>query len=1063
MLRTSETLSDPDRNLEESTGQTEGCNEELNPIATKTDLDYIIEESNELRILSQPAAKPSYDRPMNIHSDPIPSLEDESMVEAGIPENIDTNYIKEASTLNRIYSPPPHIAARFYRPTNSRRKSSAASSRRNSMSSAHSQQSHLSNRHGRGPQSNYIAQNLRRESILEDRKARLADRAAHAEKVRLRAALAKAQPRGTTNSEERALAAQKARDKNLAEIGARCAEEVKRAKGVAMSMKEKREAEGKKLRKDMEERLAEAERRREEILNRGNIKKERGRSISQPRKSSSPLPKITEPISEDTAAIRIQRKWRVHNRWKALKAFTDLGLTIEGVRDTSFESVVDLLAQEKVLVGTANVLRICGLKEGESGSVNEMTAVRTFLSAFLILGHPTQVLSSKSDSREQEQVGVLPLRRDDLANPQLQDLVAKARDLLISFENVLSLVTVANDYTPPSSQLSNLSEVYATFFNAFIAWKARDSSTLIDMMVLQFVELDSIWQTVKDSTEESVTDSYRDGIRDNQIKLMVRIKKLAGAAQGNKLITNAIRESRKARTPTKPVGDSRPRATESSTSEAAILEDPKASEESVSTKLQTLTPPATPTRHPEKSQNSLADALRTDTAILPDNRTIAHEVAINREYRIADDALEKRDLFMKDILEAMRQDIAQGRGAPWVLAMAENIKGKLQGLLKSGNSMHTMIGEALDNEVVARELRSGAFSYDKFFSFMANIIPKLCAPFRDDQMKVLVGSFEDQQPDMDIVDRLKNLFHAIDLMQIDYANFMLQTAAPDLLKHAVAYETTRFRETMEEASNKLTATEAAWRDARDKVLAEAARRDPDHVQLARDQPGPEKIHVQMLTDVFTSLDSSIAIPETMYIDTKRIAKTRIEVLRIVTAGAILLQCKNLLKRDVRSQWKTEATRIYSVLENSKDATSAAQGIQAALESSRSMPAATKNHIRELVTRIVNTSASVDILPLAEGTQAAPNPELRDPVMRLLLTRLRNHILTRLQANTEKEKVKSASTASENLATLGLPEFVQKVGAIVDEVGRVGVLDREAHGLWYEEVARGVEETAQNSV
>ncbi|EHK98010.1 putative T-complex protein 11-like protein 1 [Glarea lozoyensis 74030] len=875
-------------------------------------------------------------------------------------------------------------------------------------------------------------------------------------RVRLRAALAKAQPRGTTNTEERALAAQKARDKNLAEIGARCAEEVKRAKGVAMSMKEKREAEGKKLRKEMEERLAEADRRREEMLNRGNIKKERGRSISQPRKSSSPMPKIVESLSEAAAAVRIQKKWRVHQRWKALKEFSDLGLTIDGVQDTSFESVVELLAEEKVLVGTAKILRICGLKEGESGSVNEMTAVRTFLSAFLILGHPTQVLSSKSDSKEQEQVGVLPLRRDDLANPQLQDLVAKARDLLISFENVLSLLTATNNYTPPASELSSLSEVYATFFNAFIAWKARDSSTLIDMMVLQFVELDSIWQTVKNSTEESVTDSYRDGIRDNQLKLMVRIKKLAGAAQGKKLITNAIRESRKARAQKQPTGDSRPRAADSSTSEADTLEALKVSERTVSSNLQTLTPPATPTRHATKPQSSLADALRTDTAIMPDNRTIAHEVAINREYRIADDALEKRDLFMKDICDAMRQDIAQGRGNPWVLAMAENIKGKLQGLLKPGNSMHTMIGEALDNDVVARELHNGNFSYDNFFSFMANIIPKLCAPFRDDEMKVLVGSFENKQPAVDVVDRLKNLFHAIDLMQIDYANFMLQTAAPELMKHAVAYETTRFKETMEETSNNLTATEAAWRHAREKVLAEAVRRDPDHVQLLRDQPGPEKIYAQMLTDVFTSFDSSIPIPETLFIDTKRITKTRVEVLRIVTAGAILLQCKNLLKRDVRSQWKTEATRIYSVLENSKDATSAAQGIQAALESSRSMPVATKNHIRDLVTRIVNTSADIDIFPSAEGVEPKPASELRDPVMRLLATRLRNHILTRLAANTEKEKVKSASTASENLATLGLPEFVQRVGAIVDEVGRVGVLDREAHGLWYEEVAQHVE-------
>ncbi|KAG0645749.1 T-complex 11 1 [Hyphodiscus hymeniophilus] len=972
-------------------------------------------------------------------SDPDRNLA-ESSGQADIPED-SMDLITEEINDARIHTPPPRIAARFYRPTNNRRKSSAASSRRNSISSAHSHQSHASSRHG-GVQSNYIAQHLRRASIIEDRRARLADRAAHAEKVRLRAALAKAAPRSTTNSEERALAAQHAREKNLAEIVASCAEEVKRAKGIAESMKEKREAENKKLRREMEERLAEADRRREELLNKGSTR--RGRSLSQMRKSSSPMPEIKETISEATAAGRIQHRWRIHRRWKALKDFADLSLTIDGVRETSFEDVVELLAQEKVLVSTAHILRICGLKEGESGSVNEMTAVRTFLSAFLILGHPTQVLSSKGEAGEQEQVGVLPMKRDDLANPQLQDLVSKARDLLISFENVLSRLNAANNYTPPPAQLSSLSEVYATFYNAFIAWKARDSSTLIDMMVLQFVELDSIWQTVKDSTEAAVTESYIEGIRENQIKLMVRIKKLAGPAQGKRLITNAIRESRKTRTANKPAGDSRPRAAESN---MPTLPDLAASEKSVKSQLQTLTPPSTPPRN----VGTRADGLRTvgtDGSVLPENRILVHELAVNREYRIEmDDSPEhrKRDEMMQKIFAGMRQAVASGRSDDWVLSMATNVRVKLQHLLTEGNSMHTLIGEALDEEVVARELRSGHFSYEKFFSFMGTILPQLCAPFRDDEVKVLVEMLRSG----DVVDRLQALLHFIYLMQLDYANYLLQKGAPDLLKYGIAFETKRFSEIMEETSNDLTKTEAAWRESRLKVMTEAARRDPENVGLARARPGPDKIYAQMMVDVFTSLSSSpLNIPETLDLDIKRLMRIRADVLRIVTSGAVLLQCKNLLKRDVRSQWKVEATRVYSVLENAKNADQMVQGIQSALESSRSMPVATKNHIKELVSRNVAASMSA---------ATSEEPELRDPVMRLLLTRLRGHLLARLTATTEKEKVKSASTASESLATLGLPEFVQKVGGIVDEVGKVGLLDRDAHGPWYEMVAGKVEE------
>ncbi|PQE07483.1 IQ calmodulin-binding domain-containing family protein [Rutstroemia sp. NJR-2017a BBW] len=919
---------------------------------------------------------------------------------------------------NRIHTPPPRIAARFYRPTNNRRKSSAASSRRNSISSAHS---HTSSRHG-GPQSNHIAQHLRRASILEDRKARLADRAAHAEKVRLRAALAKAAPRSTTNTEERALAAQQAREKNLAEIVANCAEEVKRAKGVAESMKERRELEGKRLRKEMEEKLAEAEKRREELLSRTNATK-RGRSLSNMRKSSSPSPTATakKTLSEPAAAKKIQQRWRIHRRWKALHDFAELGLTIDGVRETSFEEVVDLLAQEKVLVSTAHILRICGLKEGESGSVNEMTAVRTFLSAFLILGHPTQVLSSKGDNGAQE-----------------QDLVAKARDLLISFENVLSRLTPANNYTPPPAQLSTLSEVYAAFFNAFIAWKARDSSTLIDMMVLQFVELDSIWQTVKDSTEEAVTDSYRDGIRENQLKLMVRIKRLAGPVQGKRLITNAIREARKAKQAKKPTGDSKPRAAEPETA-SPVLEDFNTSDSAVASHLQTLTPPATPIKGREQKSTTHADSLRNVNSTLPDNRIIVHELAINREYRISmEDCLQQRGMVNQVIFDAMRQEVAAGNSDAWVLAMADNIKGKLQRLLKPGNSMYKLIEDTLDTDLVANELQHGRFSYETFFNFMGNILPRLCAPFRDAEVKFLVLNTLKQG---DFVDRLEALMQFIDLMQLDYANFMLQQSAPELIKHAASYETKRFSEIMEHTNNDLTHTINAWRDARTKIYAETSRRDPENGNLARNRPTPEKIYIQMLVDISTST-SSTPIPETLQLDTKRIESIRTDILRIVTTSAILLQSKNILKRDVRSQWKTEAQRIYSVLEMAKSVESAEQGITAALESSRSMPMATKSHIRELVKKIVGAAAAVN---------------LNEPVMRLLMTRLRGYLVGRLAKENGQLNVKGNAGEGMGMAGLGMPEFVERVGGVVDVLGRVGRVDRESHGVWYEVVEGRVAE------
>jgi len=966
---------------------------------------------------------------------------------------------------HRIYTPPPHIAARFYRPSQSRRKDSAASSRRGSIASAQSRSSHGFTHHV-GPQSRFIAQQLRRASILEDRKARLADRAAHAEKVRLRAAVAKAAQQKSSNSEARALAAAQAREKNLAEIVAACAEEVKRAKAVAESMKEKREQEIRKLKMQMEERLAEAKRRRESLLSRQAARRSRAHSTmtrksagdstaSEHDEQESSSMNGETAMSEDVAASKIQWWWRGVLRRKTVHDFSELGLSIDRVRETPFEKVVELLADEKVLMLTARVLRLCGLSEGDAGSVTEMAAVRTFLSAFLILGHPTQVLSNKDHKGEQEQIGASqgqPMARDTLANPQLQDLVAKARDLLITFENILSRLTMINNHTPPPALQGVLPEVYATFHNAFIAWKARDSDALVEVMILQFVELDAILQAVKEGPEGAVTESYLESIRDNQLMLMVRIKKLTGAQEGKKRIFEAVKQARKARAAKKPAGDTKPRVAEHSlSSEGSSMIDSSTADHVISSQLQTLTPPPTPNKHEPKPSTFQSSY----PPILPDNRIIVHELAINREYRIEFEHFQEQHKsrmgpLFKDLRSGPRSEEKEFH---YLIVMSSYIRDRLQHLVKSTSTMYTFIGEMLDTEVAARQFQAGSFSYERFFSSMGSLLPKLCAPVRDDEVKDLVENKLSQGP---IVDRFEALVSFIDVMLYDYANYMLQLVAPNLAKHASPYEAKRFAEDLDNGMVTLERAQAAWCEARSKVHAEAARRDPEGVNHPRSRPTADKIYWQMLVDQFTQPSPSAdTLPEPLTLDEKRRSRLGVQTLGIVAAGAILLQCKNMLKRDVRAPWKTEAGRVFTILESIDDSTkplnqsTAVHGIMAALEAGRSMPAATKKHLQALVTKVLDAYADAK----------RDNVEPREPVMKLLLSRIRGHILSRLQAGSASEKVKATSTAGEKLASLGLPEFVERVREMIDEIGRVGSVDRDTHGVWWEGVAQKVEQDA----
>ncbi|KAL1797385.1 hypothetical protein ACET3X_003991 [Alternaria dauci] len=931
-----------------------------------------------------------------------------------IPEEPDMILSSDAEN-GQLSAPPSRIAARFYRHTSNRRKSSATSSRRNSLSSTHS---HTSNRSFRNScQSHHVAQHLRRASILEDRKARLADRAAHAEQVRLRAALAKATPRGS-NSEERALAAQQAREKHLAQVAASCAEEVRRAKKIAEDMKERKAAEERRYRSEMEEKLAEAEKRRLEYK----------RNPRRPRTASSPPADVkirTERpiVSTEDAAKRIQAAWRGKVRSNIVTEWLQLGLSIEMVQETSFEVITGMLAGDKLLRTTDRIMTLFVLLP-DADPASRSAAVRTFLSAYLILGHPTHVFSRDGD--------------------QEQDLITKAKDLVISFESALAKLTRLNSYTPSPTRTETVLLAHSAFVTAFNDWKARDSSALIETMVASFVSLDEIWQSVKDATVDEVANEYRNGIRDNQAILLSKIKKLAGPDKALTLIRKAIRESRRSRPKKRLAGDTvRPRVASDSTPESPLSADSAAKQAEAASELAASGQSGL---QDSTAQGHQAQSLSKVFTVVPDNRVLVHELSIDKDYRIdPSPTADLRDALNRELCDAMRRGFEEGDSTNWTAAMAENIRGKLLRLLKPGNSMHTLISETLDPEHVSRQCSQGVFSYGKFFDFIASILPKLCAPFRDTEVQSLAEELQEEGELSSMIEKLFKILHVIDLLSLDYSNFLLMNAAPTLIKEAVGYEQSMFTQDLEENNLTLDRTRRWWRSAAVNMHTEADRRDPWSQANPINRPTAHKIYARGLVDlaIATPPLRSSELPETLELDRARISRIREDALRITTIGGILLTAKNLLKRDVRAQWKSEANKMWLVLKENgyMSDPSTPSKISSLLESSRNMPSATRSQLSSTITRLL--------------TQAEAG-KLSDPVMKVLFQRLRTHIFNRVSASSSGERVKAASTATEGLATTGLPEFVSQVADICEQLGKVGEVDRKCHGKWYEEIAEEME-------
>ena len=910
-----------------------------------------------------------------------------------ISEEVQDSIMSSDGEATGIYSPPPRIASRIYKSTSTRRKSSAASSRLNSMSSHHSSRSTRS-AHG-GPQSTHIAQHLRRASIIESRKAKAADRNAHAEKVRLRAALNKAAPRASTNSEERAVAAQQARERYLAQVKANCAEEVKRSKRVAEEQREKRAAEHLKLKEDMEERHAEAERRK--ALMQQNQRRARTTSLPSVEEKKV-IAYVWRPKNHEQAARIIQRAWRDRQLRSMLQEFLRLGLTVDAIQETSFEDVGVLLGQENVLSCTAKMLKLCGLKDMGDDDVAEKAAVRTFLSTFLILGHPSQVLSREGE--------------------QEQDLSNKARELLLRLNRVID-GSLGASHAVRSAQLAEFAEAYDSFQVAFAAWKVDDSSFLVSNMLAQFVELDAIWQTVKDDKDGEIAADYKEGIQQNQTLVLVRLKRLAGPENAMNMVRQAVRASRKARSKKGAAPDNKPRA--------APIDQAVAP----NTSILPTAPASIPAESPSSTAEYSAPAKQKleSSTLLSDNRHIMHELAINKEFKVdLQPRIELRDSLIDSVATSIQQGLDAAEGEIWVTAIAKVIYEKLLRLLTPGNSLHVLISDTLDPTMIANQVKNRAFSYDKFFSFMNTILPKLCAPVRDPDVKDLA-----ENPSQDPTKQLARIYYVIDLLTLDHVNFMLQRLGPTLIEGSVDYEKSCFATRLE--NHFPVKALRWWKAAVAKTKEELSRRGVEGTSSPAARITADRIYMHGLVDlaIATTPLEDAETPETLELDSERLARIRSDILRLITVSSILITAKNLLRRDVRSLWKLENQRMWDLPFSSPPA-----AFISIVESRYALPPTTKQQLTGTVTRLLTDARA---------------REVSHPVMKALLKKIRMHVLARLLASSAEERIRTSTTASEVLGSSGMPESVARIGDIVQELGRIADVDRKAHGQWYDEVAK----------
>ena len=179
-----------------------------------------------------------------------------------------------------------------------------------------------------------------------------------------------------------------------------------------------------------------------------------------------------------------------------------------------------------------------------------------------------------------------------------------------------------------------------------------------------------------------------------------------------------------------------------------------------------------------------------------------------------------------------------------------------------------------------------------YTSFVLDLMSKLCAPARDDDIAALRLLQESRS---DLVQLFRGILETLELMRIDMANFTIQQMRPFIQSQSVEYEKSKFADFLKTQTDGLFHTRAWLKSALEsgESGAGAAGAAASAVTTAPPPPTP----AAALSDAFVSLlfwDDTRPFPETLLMDEGRLLHLRDEFYRVCLIGGILLVIYNVI-------------------------------------------------------------------------------------------------------------------------------------------------------------------------
>ncbi|CAH2277485.1 Hypothetical predicted protein [Pelobates cultripes] len=278
------------------------------------------------------------------------------------------------------------------------------------------------------------------------------------------------------------------------------------------------------------------------------------------------------------------------------------------------------------------------------------------------------------------------------------------------------------------------------------------------------------------------------------------------------------------------------------------------------------------------------------------NLMLAHEIVTNENFHLDTIDPPKNSLEGKvkqivhkafwDCLESeLNENPPQYEHA---IKLFDEIKEILLSFLTPGtNRLRTQICEVLDVDLIRQQAEHNAVDIPKLGSYIINIMSKLCAPVRDEDIRKLKASG-------DVVQMLRDVFHVLDLMKMDMVNYTITNIRPQLQRQLVEYERVKFQEILEKTPDALNQTTEWIKESLKDALEKTSQQTASGANgVSMDNLSPTLVlnsgYLKLLQAEYHS-----AIPETLITDDSRIQELKLKLLQVKLTACICLITQNAM-------------------------------------------------------------------------------------------------------------------------------------------------------------------------